>query len=180
MSQFETQLAERLGALARAVPIRDEDWLDVQRRSRQLEGARSRRSGRVGLVAASFVAALVIAVPAFGLPSRVADLADELFSDRQVREFREAHPGNDVMPRTFGIAFRDGAIVGRVWSDQVERVAVLHPDGRREPLRTDGAGRFFYEIPPGATPNAVLALDARGRVLDSAPIPSGPEGDPSG
>jgi hypothetical protein len=176
MSPSETQLAERLVTLARSAPAGQQDWLDVQRRSRRIAGARSRRPRRLRLFAATFVAMLVIAVPAFGLPGRVVDLADELFSDQRVREFREAHPGDDAMPRTFGIAFRGNAIVGRVWSPRVEALAVLHADGHRESLQLDSEGRFMYEISPTATPNAVLALGARGQILDSAPIPSGPGG----
>jgi hypothetical protein len=99
-------------------------------------------------------------------------VAADLYSDAQVREFREAHPGDDAMPRTFGIAFRGNAIIGRAWSPRVEAVAVLLADGRREPLPLDGERRFVFEIQPGTKPNAVLALDGRGEVLDSAPIPS--------
>jgi hypothetical protein len=60
---------------------------------------------------ASLAAALLLVPPAVGVTTPIVQLANELFSDEQVRGYREAHPDGTALPQGFLIDRRGDLIV---------------------------------------------------------------------
>jgi hypothetical protein len=176
----DQSLVERIAAVAENAGDQDADWVDVQRRARALQQARRRRAPRTALAAAAGVAiATVVGAPALGVTSPVQGVVDEIFGDKEVRKFQEAHPDPDVLPREFLIARRGNAILGRVVSSRVHTIEILYTNGERDKVDADSRGRFVHQIPAGKHANAIVVRGRDERIIESAPIPP-PAGEGSG
>jgi hypothetical protein len=182
-SRSDRVLAERFAALAAAAPEPDADWADVVRRARG-HGARA-PGGRRGLLrgrAAALAAgvaglALLLAVPALGLGTRVTDLVDDIFEAEQ--DLRRSHPRGDALPRNVFV-YETGPerISGRAPSPAVAAVEIQFADGGSASVQPRAKGIFSYEVPDGRVPELVVARARNGALIESVPLPP-PPGAPS-
>ena len=168
-------LAERFAALT---PTNAEpDWEDVVLRARR-HGARRRLPGhRAALAASAAGLALLLAVPALGLGSRVTDLVDDILGAEQ--DFRRSHPPGEALPRNLFVHDVGPArISGRAPSRAVAVVEIQFSDGGSDSVEPRAKGVFSYEVPEGRVPELLVARGRNGAMIESVPLPP-PPGAPS-
>lgn len=182
-SEHDFVMAERFAALAGAAPEPEADWADVVRRARRHGspppgGRRGLLRGRAALLAAGAAGlALLLAVPALGLGSRLADLADEIIGAED--DFRRSHPGGDALPRTMYVhETGPERITGRAPSPAVAALEIQFADGGSASVEPGAKGVFAYEVPNGRVPELLVARARNGALIESVPLPP-PPGAPS-